>query len=290
MPSDEPWRVIGATVRGAQHQRDCQPNQDAIAWWPQTGVSALLAVAVADGLGHAEGLRSDRGARFAVEIATGLAADHGTRLVEPSGREAFLRGVSGRLWAAWMLRVREDLAEDPIGQLDPAIATSLHGLAAGSALEARPEIAYGSTVIAAVAMPGHLVVVQLGDGDVLVVHSDGRVTHPVGRDADLIGNQTWSLASSDAPRRFRTLQLDLEATAQLVMVSTDGYKNSYRVESDFDQVGVELLEMLQAHGHDALAARLPGWLASTSEEGSGDDITVALLARTASRGSPGVAP
>jgi serine/threonine protein phosphatase PrpC len=67
--SPSQWLCTGKSVRGAAHDRSGLPNQDAIAWYPESRTGAPLILAVADGHGSAKSFRSDRGARFAVNTA-----------------------------------------------------------------------------------------------------------------------------------------------------------------------------------------------------------------------------
>src|SRR5262245_11055773 len=64
------WHFIGATVRGASHQRSGLPNQDAYHCLPQKKMGRHLVAAVSDGHGSAKCFRSDIGANFAVKVAT----------------------------------------------------------------------------------------------------------------------------------------------------------------------------------------------------------------------------
>ena len=65
----------------------------------------------------------------------------------------------------------------------------------------------------------------------------------------------------------------------LVLVSTDGYVNSFSDEAGFLKVGSDLLEMLRGDGFDAVNAQLSGWLEEATRIGSGDDTTVAIICR-----------
>src|ERR1041384_7680417 len=66
------WQVAGQSVRGALHERNGLPNQDAIRWLPAAGNGSSIVLAVADGHGSARYSRSHIGARLAVESSTQL--------------------------------------------------------------------------------------------------------------------------------------------------------------------------------------------------------------------------
>ena len=61
------WRTLGASVRGAYHQRDGLPNQDAMLLLD--GAAGRSLAVVADGHGGARHFRSAIGARLAVAAA-----------------------------------------------------------------------------------------------------------------------------------------------------------------------------------------------------------------------------
>ena len=62
-------------MRGAVHERNGLPNQDAILWLPASGEGSSIVLAVADGHGSARYSRSQIGACLAVESAAHLVHD-----------------------------------------------------------------------------------------------------------------------------------------------------------------------------------------------------------------------
>ncbi|MCL4434561.1 MAG: protein phosphatase 2C domain-containing protein [Actinobacteria bacterium] len=298
MRSYTPWQVIGASVQGASHRRAGLPNQDAIGWSSSqvTGDAAstasILAVALADGHGHPLGIRAQRGASLAIDVALGLATRDPAALATRSGAEKFLDDLTTSLPILWMDRVRADLAADPVGDIELDRLVHLNGSAPIRSFQHHPELAYGATAILAVATPDHVILAQLGDGAILTVSKGGAVSYPLKRDPRLVGNQTWSLASPDASTHFRTTVLPAaqqvhtytkaqSTTLELVVLATDGYVNSYQDDAAFEQVGADVLDMLASHRFETLQAQLPEWLETTSEMGCGDDVTVAFIGHAA---------
>jgi hypothetical protein len=103
-------------------------------------------------------------------------------------------------------------------------------------------------------------------------------------DARLFANETTSLSSPSAEADFRVAVRPLAdappgSRPAIVLLSTDGYANSFRDEAAFVKVGSDLYEMIGASGLDAVAREIPKWLDETSREGSGDDVTLAILCR-----------
>jgi hypothetical protein len=147
---------------------------------------------------------------------------------------------------------------------------------------ADPEVAYGSTVLGALVVNDTLVVVQLGDGDILCVRGNGITTRPIPRDERLIANVTTSLCLREAEEEMRVRLVAARAGADypvLVLLSTDGYANSFRSDTDFLAVGPDVLAHIGERGLAALLDDLPVFLDEASTCGSGDDITVGIMTR-----------
>ncbi len=173
----------------------------------------------------------------------------------------------------WRTRVERHLRRCPLIEAERQIFLR------GQKKEAvDPVQAYGATLLAALLTPWFHLYVQLGDGDMLTVSATGEVTRPpLPIDTRLLGNETTSLCSPQAWHNVRIcFQPVVESAPALVMLSTDGYANSFVDDRAFQQVGADLLHLLRQEGVEPVAAQLPGWLQDTSASGSGDDITAAL--------------
>ena len=265
------WQVVGQSVRGATHERNGLPNQDAIHWLPSSGRGSSVILAVADGHGSARYPRSHTGANIAVEIATKLIddflksqADAGNLSLIKDAIEEWLPRTIVRNWTE---AVAENLKASPLSPDECA--------AVGFAEEA---VAYGTTLLAAAVTERFAAYMQLGDGDILTVSDRGVVTRPLSKDDRLLGNETTSLCAAEAWRDFRvSFQLLRQSHPALILLSTDGYPNSFRDESGFLQVGSDLLSMIQEHGLTKVKDSLAGWLSDSTHAGSGDDVTLGLI-------------
>ena len=132
-------------------------------------------------------------------------------------------------------------------------------------------MAYGTTLLLAGADHRGVVLLQIGDGDILTVSEHGEVTRPLPADPRSVGNATASLAHATAWQDARTRSLPAEAEGPvLVLAATDGYANSFEDDAGFLQVGSDLLTMIRANGIKEVSGQLDGWLAEVSELGSGD--------------------
>ncbi|WP_134738347.1 protein phosphatase 2C domain-containing protein [Nocardioides sp. 503] len=256
------WTALSGTHIGSVHVREDLPLQDA----HEVRVDEHSAVAVvADGHGHHVHFRSDVGARLAVRIAADLLADAAPHLTAVRGEEV-LAGVGAALVERWTAEVLEHLRDHPV---EPAVA------ARGALLP------YGTTIVAMVATDDLLGVLQVGDGDAVVVGADGRAARPLPEDPALDGTRTTSLCQEDPLDALRVAVVDTGADdVALAYVCTDGF-SAARVDPDgwWQQTGAELVAFTREHGVAWVAERLPGWLEEPARIG-GDDTTLALLVRT----------
>jgi hypothetical protein len=280
------WRVIGHSVRGASHVRAGLPNQDAIRWLPESGTGLPLVLAVSDGHGSARCFRSDVGARLAVETATQVTQEFLDSLPDSLNLSAIKRWAEENLPRAIVHRWKDRVADDIFAH--PLPKANLDRLEANEDVTKRrqvvldPLLAYGATLLTVLVTESFILYLQLGDGDILTVSEAGEVSRPpLPADARLFANETTSLCSRDAWREFRShFQVLSGSPPALILVSTDGYTNSFRDEAGFLQVGADFLALIRADGLDAVHESLESWLSEASRNGSGDDITLGILCRT----------
>jgi hypothetical protein len=269
------WAVTGKSVIGASHVRRGQPNQDSIDFG-ETDCARI--VSVADGHGSPRYFRSERGARLATQVAVKVLKD--ALDAGPYGLSQRLQEqVPQELVSQWQHAVAADLKENGFTPEElTLVAEKLRREVDDVVLE--PLLAYGATMLAVLATDEFIFYLQLGDGDILTVSEDGAVSRPFPRDPRLLGNETTSLCMRNAVRhvKVRMHHADPQLPA-LVIVSTDGYSNSYANEDEFLRLGEDYWRLIHDDGFDSVSHNLEGWLAEVTSGASGDDITVALLFR-----------
>jgi hypothetical protein len=278
------WRIIGETVPGASHLRAGIPNQDSILQLRESGRGLPLILSVSDGHGSDKCFRSDRGSRFAVKIGARLVSDF---LDEPRGafdpREI---GSSGEEWLSeefirrWREAVEADLRRRPFTKDEIKRLEERDGESARKLVEANPLLAYGATSLTVAVEESFILYLQLGDGEILNVSETGEVTRPLPEDARLFANETTSLCTKSAQHDFRFCLQKLEdERPALILLSTDGYVNSFSSREGFLKVGSDLLEMMRTDGFDYVNDNLKGWLEEATRVGSGDDTTLGIICR-----------
>ena len=286
------WRVIKESVRGALHARSELPNQDRVLGLPETGESPRILLAIADGHGSAKYFRSHQGAELAVFAAKTVLGPFLQQDLESSNLSAIKRWAieqfPQKMVKIWRENVASDVEQNRFSldhlftDKERATLRENENEAAVKIVESDAFIAYGSTILAALVTEFFVLYVQLGDGDILAVSESGDVTRPILGDQELMANETTSLCAPKAWNDFRvSFQVFSEpkAAPALILISTDGYANSFRDESEFIKVGSDLLQMIRVEGLDAVKNKLAGWLDEASNQGSGDDISLGILAR-----------
>jgi serine/threonine protein phosphatase PrpC len=276
----EPWRVIGHTVRGASHVRRNMRNQDCLKSVSEGGQVIL---ALADGHGSAKSFRSDAGSRFAVAVSIEFAAEllKAARLADRQFlsmvQDQLKTHLPKRIVQSWKERVDEDLARNPFTDSELNALTEQDGVESRRRVEQDNRLAYGSTLITAIAMESFAVFWQIGDGDVLTISGDREVSRPIRGDERLIANETTSLCSTDAWRMFRSAVLG--KPAPMIMLSTDGFANSFQDDAGFFKFGTDVSDIIATEGLAKVDASLTEWLDEISARGSGDDISLGIVCR-----------
>ncbi|HEX8556650.1 MAG TPA: PP2C family serine/threonine-protein phosphatase [Pyrinomonadaceae bacterium] len=278
------WRVMGETVPGASHLRAGVPNQDAILQARESGRGLPVIVSISDGHGSNKCFRSDRGSRFAVKAAArvvGEFLDDARGLPNHAEVEGKAKDFLPREFVRrWREAAEADLKARPFTEDELGAVEKRDGPRARKLVEENPLLAYGATSLTVAVADSFALCLQLGDGEILNVSAAGAVARALPEDARLFANETTSLCTPDAEKNFRVrLQPMTDEPPALILLSTDGYVNSFSDSAGFLKVGSDLLEMLREDGFDPVSASLKGWLEEATRSGSGDDCTVAIICR-----------
>ncbi|MCA1628034.1 MAG: protein phosphatase 2C domain-containing protein [Acidobacteria bacterium] len=280
------WRVIGETVPGASHLRAGIPNQDALLHVRQSSARLPLIVSISDGHGSNKCFRSDRGSRFAVRAGADLLDElvNGRHAALPPSEieSRVCESLIAEFIKRWRALVEADLKREPFREEEFARMIEKDGANARRLVKANPHLAYGATSLSFLLTPIYALYLQLGDGEMVTVSEQGEIGQPLPEDARLLANETTSLCLERAADDFRFAVHphgagDLPA---LILMTTDGYYNSFSTTAGFHQVGSDLLQMLREEdGFGTVNRSVKGWLEEATAAGSGDDCTLAIICR-----------
>jgi len=280
------WQIIGETVPGASHIRAGIPNQDSILQMRESDRTLPLVVSIADGHGSPKCFRSDKGSRFAVKKAAQIVGEFldarcgnfDTAEIEAAGKDY----LSRELVKKWRKTVEYHLKNNPFTEDEFKTLEEKSGVKARQLIEENPLLAYGTTSLTVAMEEDFVLYLQLGDGDILNISANGEVTKPLPEDARLLANETTSMCLPKAENDFRFLTQKISAkdSPAMILLSTDGYLNSFSSEAGFFQAATDIQDMLRAeNGFDAVSENLKGWLEEATQMGSGDDCTVGIIYR-----------
>lgn len=282
------WNIITGSVKGASHARIGLPNQDAenhsvteCGSWH----SIPLVLAVADGHGSSKSFRSHTGSEYAVKSAVNAIKDFFSECSKNNIvnlsliKDELENRLPRKIIQAWRDEVEADILRNPFTADELKDLENKSGLKSVEAITDNNKIVYGSTLLAAGIHDLFMFYMQLGDGDILAVYEDGTTVRAIDRDEKLIANETTSLCSKDPWNelriKFYPLKNDFKFP-ELILISTDGYSNSFRNEENFLKVGADILEILKKEGAVSTECSIKEWLEASAEK-SGDDVTLGII-------------
>lgn len=282
------WRVFGSSIQGASHVRSGLPNQDAILWKTGDNAGLPLVIAIADGHGSDRYFRSDRGAKLAVQVAVEVMLNFAKEIPDSMTNYMLIKNLAKHLpeeiVRKWKQAVEHHLSEVPFftKQEFECFRKPEHEKEYRAVLQAIASdqtLPYGATLLTALVTSTFILYFQLGDGDIVKVMSTGESIKPVKGDARLIANETTSLCSPTAVQDFRKAMdtFDKDELPALIMLSTDGYSNSFISQDGFLKVGSDILRMLRTEGLEHVSQSVEGWLQKATHDGSGDDISLGII-------------
>jgi serine/threonine protein phosphatase PrpC len=262
------WTVVSASRIGSVHVRDNLPLQDAVLTWSD-GTHAVAAVA--DGHGHKAHFRSDIGSALAAVSAVEELRRAVGELVDPESAGDLVTTAAAAIVDSWEAKVRHHIEANPYDVNDERQAAAVRD----------PLRPYGTTLLAAAVSGDLLVVLQIGDGDAVLVTDQGEALRAVPDDPDLDGLHTSSLCEPEPLRALRSAVIDTRVEdVALAFLCTDGFGTS-RVDKDgwWRQTGEQLVEFGRTRGLAWVRDQLPEWLEEPAQIG-GDDTSMVIIARS----------
>lgn len=265
--------VAYSSVRGNLHTIRELPNQDAI---DVRNIDEILLISIADGHGSRTCFRSDVGAKMAVEVANVLIvdkllkSDNDLAAVEHDANE-LCKSIAG-LWSKTALKHlgKNAFTDEEVDELDETKRKNL----GRNAL-----LAYGTTLMTVVMSKDKIIVMNIGDAELLVKFKDSSDIKVLNQNKR-VGNETESLALPFAHRYYTVNVYDAQ-DVEAILAATDGYPNSFKQEEGYMKVISDLLSIANSHGIKAIQDNFEAWLEDTSLNGSGDDITACFVTNIA---------
>jgi serine/threonine protein phosphatase PrpC len=224
-------------------------------------------LAVADGHGSSKHTHSEIGAKLAVQTALYLLNDFSCQHADADSHIRHIKQAADYLPSQLVQAWRTAVDKEDNGQTEnPKERYSI----------------YGTTLLAVLINTDYALYFQLGDGDLLMLTADGQLQRPLPKNTHLIANETHSLCEDKAIYHVElSLQFfEHKPAPALIFLATDGYANSFSDPIDFQQAVQDFQQQIATHGTNKIQTCLADWLNETSEQGSGDDVTVAMVLST----------
>ena len=277
------WIVLTESVIGASHTISKKPNQDCIRskQYTDNNFGQVTIVALADGHGSDKYCRSDIGASVAVDVAideiVALLKFHPFSYHELSQ----LKKLPTIFVSSWREKVQKHYHQVSLTEEELLILknTSKEKPDKGNNF---PFFLYGCTLLVICITDEHTIYIQLGDGDILCLDNKEKVYHPIKSNPELMANETYSMCMVNPEKYFiifsQKLTDDLQIP-ELIMLASDGYKNSFVTNEDFFKVANDYCKMFDSYLSKKIQENLSKFLSNTSMNGSGDDISIGLIKR-----------
>lgn len=265
------YQGLTASATGSSHLRVQKPCQDKSAAFGNYDFSAIV---VCDGHGGEKHFRSDKGAEIAVSVAQKIVPAFVKSVGKHPDPPAFScrwKELEKRMVFIWRETVEKDYEKQPFSNQELTDFSS----DMQDELKSDPCIAYGTTLLLAVMCSEHLFLLQLGDGDCAVFRT-GTNEKPIADDPRCAFGRTASLCDKDALAHIRDCILSDKQIVGCVL-SSDGVKNSFESEEYY----LKFCQTLVAECRTNRKAKieLQQFLPQLSSNGSGDDVSIAILFR-----------
>ncbi len=239
-------------------------------------------IAVADGHGSPQYIRTDRGAKLAVESA-GECIEEFMDLLD--GAEMLLnvekkrRKLFSMLWrnivSLWYDKVANDYIKNPfmeneLKNIPEELSDYRQYYKDGNFL-----VAYGTTLLFFVISREFAFGIQIGDGKCVIVADDGSAYSPIPDDPMCNGNFTSSMCQEDANNASRFCYFEKNSIPPAVFIGTDGVDKSCWNDEQLYDLYRELAIKFAEKGFEETDKYLESFLPQISENGVGDDISCA---------------
>ena len=262
------------TCIGASHLTSGRPCQDAS--FSGTIGNLHLAI-VSDGHGGERYVRSEYGARFAVDAAREIILQSALLpWQDPSERLLYIE----ELVSLWKLKVMSHYMSHPLSPTEQSII--YRSLAIEHILSTQEIYTlYGCTLMAACIHEDGWFAFQIGDGKCVTIHPtppDTTLTaEPIPDDERCFLNMTTSLCEAFAESSFRYADGDKDSIPSAIFLGTDGIDTSWGSRELLHDFYLEILK--HCSSRETILQELREVLPKLSEKGSHDDMSIAALVR-----------
>ncbi|MDE5582747.1 MAG: protein phosphatase 2C domain-containing protein [Ruminococcus sp.] len=241
-------------------------------------------VSVADGHGSPQYIRTDKGAKFAIESALRCTEEIMDIL---DGEESILRNEYKRnkifalLWrnivSLWYDKIADDYISNPftaeeLDRLSGELACYRPYYEDGNFL-----MAYGTTLEFFVVCREFAFGMQIGDGKCVIVAEDGSAYSPIPDDPFCQGNFTSSMCQDNVNNLARFCYFEKDSVPPAVFLGTDGIDKSCWSDEQLYDLYREIAIRFAETGFEETKEYIIKILPEITSNGSGDDVSCACI-------------
>lgn len=276
--------IIGESVQGYTHKIKNLPNQDAIFTKEPQNEGDSSIIAIADGHGGAKHFRSEVGSKLAVETAARVIEEFIAKHSSLTHDEIETKSVSlpNLILSEWKRGVEEHLREQPFKdeEFNALRARASDGETSVNAVKNDNLLAYGSTILAAARTKDYTIYLQLGDGNILIVDDDGKVTTPFPTEEGTISVlESKSLCVQDPKDMNIKIFESKSHNPTMIQINSDGL-DAFGGNNGLMEFASDIKNEIDNSALKSIKESLTGWLnqiSNTEGKGSGDDVTLAIM-------------
>ena len=267
------YYCFARSERGANHKKINKICQDASG---KDSFGNACVIAVADGHGSDDYIRTDRGSKFAVEVTLKALRSMVEGYIKEgdlleSNTEQKLTDVIANILKEWHAKVEKDLEADPIREVELEKVSEKYR--ERYQMDEYKVQAYGTTLIAVCMTENFWFGLQIGDGRCVRIRTNGQVDEPIPWDDECEMNITTSLCDSNAMEKFR-YAYDKELPAA-IFIGSDGVDDSYCSDEDLHGLYEGIFQIFIEHGELIGRGEVEEYLPELTRRGSGDDVSIA---------------
>lgn len=263
---------------GASHIAKSMRCEDYAANYDNEKVSIAV---ISDGHGDKKCFRSAQGAHIACDVSIECVR----KLIEGSpsscdvlkkSPDRIITELERNIIREWNKGVNSDLSLNPIAD------NELKGLSEDAVEAIRSEHSlnkvYGCTLIMCVVIEGFWFGIHIGDGKCVAAMNNGLYTQPIPWDDEgCVGNRSTSICNSNSFAGFRYIYGTDIPTG--LFVASDGIDESFD-ESGLNRCYYTLGYWVQTLQKEELDAKIKELLSRVTNNGSGDDVSIACILST----------
>ncbi|MGN0607394.1 MAG: protein phosphatase 2C domain-containing protein [Oscillospiraceae bacterium] len=272
------YKSFNLTVRGANHYRNgilCQDSSYSL------NKSTYTVTIVCDGHGGSDYCRSHIGAYMAKEAAAKCITN--SELIErlksvtnEKEENRIIFQLEKSIISEWNDLISEHFSKNPF--TDDELENVSDDMAELYRQGNYVEMAYGTTLIAVLVTEQYWFCVHIGDGKCIILEEKKGFSQPVPWDERCFLNTTTSLCDIDALNGFR--YYFSRNLPDAVFIACDGVDNSFADENALYNFYSLISESFKIMPFENAVCELAEYLPVLSENGSGDDISVAGIINT----------